>query len=260
MNALPDLFVFFLGLIVGSFLNVVVYRYNTGLSMVNDRSKCMSCARQLSWYDMIPVFSYLGQGGRCRTCLSNVSIQYPLVELATGAVFVFLFRAGVTPLGALFSLIVFSILLVIAVYDMRHTIIPDGLVFSFITLAFLSLVWRTGSTFWLDALSGIAIALFFAALWYFSGGKWMGFGDAKLALGIGWLLPFPFNVNAIIFAFWIGAAVGILLIYLPKLFAGIRHGFGSTRAQMLTMKSEIPFAPFLILGTFLAHICQIHLW
>lgn len=224
----------------------------------------MSCQNQLYWYELIPVFSFLGLQGRCRNCKTKISPQYPLVELATGLVFAGLFLKfqGVFYLDILAFTITyayyaaaFSLLLVIAVYDLKHTIIPDSLVFIFGALAFVGLfLFHDNALYWqmpsiLEFLSGPIMASPFALFWLVSRGRWMGFGDAKLALGIGWLLtPLGLTVafSALAVAFWSGAIIGLALVFISKCKKIINIG----------MKSEVPFAPFLVFGTFLAFIFE----
>jgi prepilin signal peptidase PulO-like enzyme (type II secretory pathway) len=228
---------FVFGLIVGSFLNVVIYRYNTGQG-IGGRSRCFSCGRGLRWFELIPVVSLLLQRGRCRHCGSKISIQYLLVELLTGI----LFLAAYLKVGLLWPdisllLLIFSALVVIAVYDLRHKIIPDGVVYTFSFLAILLTRFQT-----LYLIAGVGLFLFFASLWLVSGGRWMGFGDAKLALGIGFMLGPILGVSAVIVAFWSGALWGLGLMLLSHTGRLLRGG------KSFTMKSELPFAPFLILG------------
>lgn len=240
---------FIFGTIIGSFLNVVIFRYNTGKT-VGGRSMCLSCSKTLKWNHLIPVFSYLFLMGKCAYCKTKISVQYPIVEVLTGLAFVLILnRVYFFPI-ALFYFVVFSILIVIAVYDYRHKIIPDGLVFAFIGLSFL----RVASDYMLgrgdfahDFVSGLLISSFFAALWWISGGRWMGFGDAKLALGIGWLLPFCQNLSAIMLSFFVGSIVGLLLMFIAKITAR-RRGIG------FAFDREIPFAPFLIFSTFVSFV------
>ncbi|MCX6752228.1 MAG: prepilin peptidase [Candidatus Nomurabacteria bacterium] len=257
---------FIFGLIIGSFLNVVIFRLNTKRSF-GGRSGCMSCLNKLSWYELIPLFSFLGLKGRCRNCKSKISIQYPLVEFVTGIVFAFLFlrlfaSGGQNSFLTLpfiitytYYAITFSLLMVISVYDLRHKIIPDSLAFIFGALAFLGLFFFHGGNFYwqmpsiLEFLSGFLIALPFAFFWFVSSGRWMGLGDAKLALGIGWLLGFVGALSGLVIAFWSGALVGICLII-----------FKSSKTSRLGMKSEIPFAPFLVFGAFLVFIFGLNLF
>ncbi|MBI2099823.1 MAG: prepilin peptidase [Candidatus Vogelbacteria bacterium] len=241
-------FVFTLGLIVGSFLNVVIYRYNTGRTMVRGRSRCLACGGALTWYELLPLVSWFVQRGRCRRCRSHVSWQYPLVELLTGALFALVWSLGLSiPLTTLYLIIV-SLLVVITVYDLRHKIIPDGFVYGFDLLALVALVWR-GQDLPLDLTAGATLFFFFWLLWFVSRGRWIGFGDAKLALGVGWLLGWRGGLSALMLAFWIGALVGVGLIVAAKLRPG---------GRAVTMKSEIPFAPFIILGLVLSLFFQLN--
>ena len=261
MIIILSLIFFFFGLIIGSFLNVVICRFNTARSF-GGRSACMSCQSKLCWYELIPLVSFLGQSGRCRNCKTKISIQYPLVELSTGLIFMVLFlkfqdvffiSTFIFTITYAYYALMFSLLVVIAAYDLRHKIIPDILSFVFGALAFAGLFFFLDNIFFphipsiLEFLSGIFISLPFALLWLVSRGSWMGLGDAKLALGLGWFLGFSGALSAVVLAFWSGAIVGIGLIIFSK-FYGSHGDYG--------MKSEIPFALYLVLGTFLAFIFE----
>src|SRR3989338_4545824 len=264
MNTFFALSVFILGTIVGSFLNVVILRYNTGVSFFSGRSFCPSCGKKLSWYELVPIVSFFVLRRKCAGCGSKISWQYPLVELATGLLFLStlyalhstLFFDIYYLLSTIYYLLIWSILIVISVYDLRHKIIPDLLVFLFagLSLVFLLLsTWKTRFQMW-DFLAGPLFALPFAALWFFSQGRWMGLGDAKLALGIGWFLGLIKGGSAIILGFWMGAIVGLALIGISKL--SIAKRFRSNYG----LKSEIPFGPFLILGTIIAFFFNINIF
>ncbi len=246
---------FGLGLIIGSFLNVVIYRYNTAQTF-GGRSACMSCQSKLHWYDLVPVFSFVALSGRCRTCKTKLSFQYPLVELATGVFFAILFSkfqnlffVDILSFSITYGyyVILFSLLLVIAVYDLKHKIIPDTLALFFGVLSFIGIFFFEGNGINLHypgitgLFSGLILALPFALLWLVSSGRWMGLGDAKLMVGIGYLLGLSRGLAAVMIAFWIGAFVGILLLLLAK------RG----------MKSELPFAPFLVLGTMISFMMNL---
>lgn len=242
--------IFILGSIIGSFLNVVIYRLNTGRTIVKGKSMCMTCGHKLRWYELIPIVSYFIQMGKCRSCKSKISFQYPVVEVLTGLIFLIvaikfvpflLYSFWLYVIYVSLYIILFSILIVIFVYDLRHKIIPNKLAFPFIALSFLCMLVNLlvfGRTFsWLtllDVFSGVIIALPFAIIWLLSKGKLMGFGDVKLMMGIGWMLGISSGSFAIIIAFWIGAIVGLIMMA----FSRKKVGF----------KTEIPFAPFLILG------------
>ena len=249
-----SLFFFLLGAIIGSFLNVVIYRYNTGFS-INGRSQCFSCGRRLKWFDMFPVASFLAFRGRCRTCKSKIAWQYPLVELATAFLFLALYKVDGFSIALIFDLIVFSLLVVMTVYDIRHKIIPDGLVALFVGAGLLKMLvplFYGGSFSILDLLAGVIFFIPFFLLWYISKGRWIGLGDGKLAIGIGAFLGFGLGLTAIVFGFWLGALFGLAYLGLQQIsasawFSRTRLGLFFAR-NSLTMKSELPFAPFLILG------------
>lgn len=260
MNIFIYFFFFVLGSIIGSFLNVVLFRFNTGRT-IGGRSKCFSCRRTLQAIDLVPVLSYVVFGGRCRTCRSHVSFQYPLVELLTALLFVGSY-ALYAPLlvinPALFffkisiSLIVMSLLVLITVYDIKHKIIPDLFAYTFAAVSFLALFVHITPNGYLilhmpavqELLAGVLLAFPFYFLWLVSRGAWMGLGDAKLALGIGWFLGLAKGATAIVYSFWIGAFVSLMILAFQ---------YTALRSQKLTMKSEIPFAPFLILGLLIVY-------
>ncbi|MDO8493452.1 MAG: prepilin peptidase [bacterium] len=234
MNSLILLFVFIFGSIIGSFLNVVILRYNTGRSIVSGRSICFSCGTRLHWYNMFPIFSFLLQGGKCHSCLSKVSWQYPLVEFVTAVLYTMLYLKLGPTLDFIFYAFIFSVLTVIAVYDFRHKIIPDELVYLLITLGFLRLAYVYSVISPDMAISGFLAGslmfLFLGSFWFFSGGAWMGLGDAKLVLALGWLSTFCYALTSLVYSFWLGAIIGI---FINLFFKRIK---------------EVPFAPFLIVG------------
>lgn len=250
-----ELTIFLFGLIIGSFLNVVIYRYNTGRTL-SGRSGCLSCGHKLQWYELIPLISFVWQKGRCRHCRSRLSWQYPLVELGTGLLFALIYqRVGLQfNLLALYGVIACT-LMVILVYDWRHKIVPNPFVYLFILAGFIqplmywdaSLLVRLGWTM----LGGAVTTAPLLILWLVSRGRWLGFGDVKLALGIGLLLGINGGLSALILAFFFGAVIGLLLIGWGKLRLW-------RRSKSYTMKSEIPFAPFLILGFWLVFFFSIN--
>ena len=253
-----------LGIIIGSFLNVVILRFNTGKG-IDGRSLCFSCSKTLHWYELIPVASYLFQQGKCRSCKSSISRQYVLVELGTALLFALIAGRILLPLSETYAvasiinlfltLTAASLLVVIFVYDLRHKIIPDVFSYGFAFLALMRLVLYYQDHLFtlpgtLDLLAGPIVALPFVLIWFVSKGTWMGFGDAKLALGIGWFLGLAGAISALCLSFWIGAAVGICLILLQR----------SKKRGRLSMKSEIPFAPFLVIGLLVVYFFPIDLF
>ena len=261
---LPAVFVFIFGAIIGSFLNVVIYRFNTGRSL-GGRSTCPVCTKTLHWPELLPIVSFIFLRARCRACRAKISWQYPLVEFLTAALFLAIFlwqwpqgaSLGLgfkdAPWGLLFWWIIMAILVVITVYDLRHKIIPDFFVYSLILLALgrLFFLWQGRPLLWDHLLAGLGLFAFFALLWAAGRGRWMGFGDAKLALAVGLLLGPVGGISAIIFAFWSGALAGIALLLLNKRYT-IKSG--------VSLKSEIPFAPFIIFGFLLNLLCGLNLF
>jgi leader peptidase (prepilin peptidase)/N-methyltransferase len=257
-------FVFLFGIIVGSFLNVVLFRTEKGGGF-GGRSHCMSCDITLGTRDLVPVISYFFLRGRCRNCDAPISIQYPLVELTMGTLALLLLTLNLS-LPAFFTLFVIAAyLLLITVYDIRHTEIPNSFAYGFcyfaLLYAFLPLL--TSFDFLNPAFlvppaffAGPIVFVAFFLLWDLSEERAIGLADAKIALGMGWLLGLGGAVNAILIAVWSGAATGILLLAAPKAVAPLGKILSLWRKSKAknpkySFKSEIPFAPFLVIGTVL---------
>jgi prepilin signal peptidase PulO-like enzyme (type II secretory pathway) len=247
---------FILGLIIGSFLNVVVYRLNLAESVLG-RSHCPNCKAQVRWYDNIPLLSFIALGAKCRDCGEKISWQYPLVEFFTGIVFALVgnyFFISFYPLSWLdtvFYLGVFSALLIIFAYDLKYMEIPmiiiwlaSGwaviylLLFDWLNYGFQVniLNFRTFS----GILGAVIAFLLFFIISSVSKEKWMGMGDAYLALLCGLVVSFPNIALAMTLAFAIGAVVGIVLVVLGK----------------KKMQSQIPFAPFFVSAVIITIIAQ----
>lgn len=262
MEFLPALFAFLFGTILGSFLNVVVYRYNSSASPLKGRSQCFACGKTLSWNELIPVVSFMIQRARCKSCGVKVSWQYPCVEVLMGVVFVLVYAQHGTLLNSLITLGIFSTLIVIAMYDFRHKIIPDvfAALFAFLALIKIYLTFGLAGMFhapnlwWVSA--GPVLFFPFWALWIVSRGRWIGLGDGKLAIGIGWFLGLPEGGSAIILAFWIGAAFALAVIGAQK-FPSFSKLLRLNHLPGFSMQSEIPFGPFLILGVFIVYFTHI---
>lgn len=279
---LPSFFIFILGTVVGSFLNVVVMRHMQGEGYAKGRSHCMTCKKQLVWYELIPLFSYMLQLGKCRGCKTKLSLQYPLVELSTGILFVLVFAhlfsfpssasalAEASPypyafpylFSLLLHLVIWSLFVVITVYDYHTKLIPNEFSYTVAGLAFLSMFVQSGSStmpsVW-HILAGPLLFTPFYLLWKVSDGRWLGLGDGKLALGMGWFLGLSAGGTAIMLAFWIGAGVSVLLIGWQK----IKKNFATVKnksEEALTLKSEIPFGPFLVFGTLLVYLFNLNIY
>jgi leader peptidase (prepilin peptidase)/N-methyltransferase len=252
MEYFMPVIVFLFGTVIGSFLNVVIFRHNSGRNF-GGRSGCLTCARNLEWYELVPIFSYLFIGGKCRKCKTPISFLYPIVEFTMGVVILFLFARfsfflpsamGNFLYYVLFYALSFSIMVVIAGYDLRHKIVPNNLVYPLMVISFLGLFFSHYGIvdFHPASLMGIAagplVALPLFILWAISKGEWLGFGDVKLAIAMGLLLGVSRGFAALVLAFWIGAAIGIIIMIVK----------GSVGARKL----QIPFAPFLVAGTLVA--------
>jgi len=241
MDTFLNFTIFIFGLIIGSFLNCVIYRltprqYNGG-GLLRGRSFCPHCKHVLSWLDLIPVLSFLFLRGKCRYCQKPISLQYPVVEIATGAVFLLIILAVSNIYTYAYLLLMSCFLIVIFVYDLKYYIIPDKIIYPAIAAALIYNLLMSDIPRMSDILmSAFGAAAFFLAIVLVSRGKWMGVGDIKLAFFMGLLLGWPNILTALFLAFFIGAIMGLGLILSGK----------------KTLKSEVPFGPFLVAGTFLA--------
>lgn len=243
------------GTIIGSFINALSYRFNTGRGM-GGRSYCDTCGHTLGAHDLVPVLSYAFLRGKCRYCSTHISMQNPLVEIMAAILSALIYIQHPQLLGYAFWMCVWMVLLFVVVYDLRHTIIPWVCTGLLSALAIISLFFTfdAGLHFALPSLwallAGPALALPLFLISLVSGGRWMGWGDSGLELTIGWLLGLSLGASALILAFWSGAAIGVGLL----LFSRLRW---HSTAGRLTIKSEIPFAPFLVCGMFLAYFFHV---
>lgn len=251
---------FIIGAILGSFLNVYIYRSVRSESWVAGRSKCESCKNIIAWYDNIPLLSYLLLGRKCRHCKKRIPLIHPVIETLTGVLFVwwywggsFFFHLSQEPmkyLQPLFWLGVAILLLVIFFADLLYFIIPDLAVLG---LLFLTVFYRIFLTYlgvmqskdlYLSIIITCIFTIFFASLWFFTKGKGFGFGDVKLIIPLSLLLGWPKIMVGVFTAFLVGAIVGLVLITFGK------RQFGQ----------HLPFAPFLISSTFFALLWGERIW
>ena len=237
----PSIFLF--GLIVGSFLNCVIFRLEKGKSFLKGRSYCPHCKHQLTWRDLIPVLSFVILRRRCRYCKKLISWQYPIVELATGILFVLIINTQLSAINYqlsiisyIYYLLIVSFLIIIFIYDLKHFIIPDKVLYPAITISFLYLIINNQLSIINYSLVALGVSSFFLFIYLFSKGKCLGFGDVKLAILLGLFLGWPRIVLALFLSFVIGGIIGLGLIISSK----------------KKLKSEVPFAPFLIFGALTA--------
>lgn len=280
--------IFVFGLAVGSFLNVVIYRLpreSANWRIVNSRSRCPRCQKNLQWFELVPLVSFIIQRGRCRSCGTKISPQYPLVELAAGLAFLSVFWRVIVlepghlsftaPLSSQAFWLYFlaalwcfygAVLIIVFVYDLKHYLIPDKVIFPAIMAAFVfnfsldvlprflkdsafpaidlssRLPYQSGGIKPDFLISGVVAAFlfssFFFVLFWMSRGRWLGFGDVKLAAFLGLILGFPAVILGAFWSFLLGSLIGIVLIIFKK----------------KRLKSEIPFGPFLCLGAWLTFL------
>jgi len=252
MAVMVALIGFLFGAIIGSFLNVVILRTHTKRSL-GGHSHCMTCGKRLSPIELVPVFSYLALLGRCRFCGARISARYILVELIAGGIFAYIFTLALTPLLMVVHLVFLSLLLVVFVYDIEHLIIPDEYVLALVPFAFLLGVAALPAVSFLTVgqlcIGAILSFTFLGGLWKLSQGRWIGLGDAKLSVPLALAVGMMHTFGLIVFAFWIGAVLSVALLCATKLLARGQKRLRFFRTP-LTMKAEVPFAPFLI-GSFL---------
>jgi leader peptidase (prepilin peptidase) / N-methyltransferase len=258
------IFFFLLGLAVGSFINMVEYRWSVRngflgkkkkISLWGGRSFCDQCKKQLSWQENMPVLGWLYLKGKSKCCGTPLPYQYPLVELLTGILFLLFWGVLITTPGdplwvtpgvesllgdfswvvsGFVGLFILGLLVFVFLVDLKYRLILDEAV---VGLVILAIVWGllTNNFGWEKVISAGGVFLFFWFLFLVTKGKGMGFGDVKLVIFMGLLLGGWGTLAAVYIAFISGALVGIGLM--------IFRGYGR--------KSELPFGPFLILGTLL---------
>ncbi len=237
-----------LGLIVGSFLNVLVYRLKDAETLLG-RSFCRHCKHRIRWYDNIPLISFVLLRGACRDCDTKISWQYPALELLTATLFalgsnLFFFPGDrLSWIETAWFLGIISCLLVIAAYDLRHMEIPIIMLIisALITSIFLGLSFFLApepflaSRLWYGLLGGAVVCSFFFLLVWMSRETWMGWGDVWLGFVAGSVVGLPVVLPMLTLSFGLGALIGIIAIACGK----------------KGMKSQIPFAPFLAAGVIL---------
>lgn len=237
--------VFLYGIVIGSFLNVCIFRIPDESSVVTGRSHCMNCNTQLKWYELIPVFSYIFLLGRCRSCKSRISIQYPIVEALNGLFYVLVFylngwKGTYTILENVIQCLVISALIVLSVIDFRTNIIPIGVN---IFIMIMGLAAALTEYFWFGrstdimlhhAIGFVAVSGFLLLIFYSTKGRGVGGGDIKLMAGAGLLLGW----DMILLAFFIGCVL-----------AGIIHPI---RMRLNNLSRVLAFGPYLSVGIVIA--------
>ena len=241
--------IFVFGTVIGSFLNVLIYRLPIGLDFVKINSMCTSCKHRLHWYDLFPLFSWLFLGGKCRYCKAKISAQYPIVEALNGVFYllIYLFLSGGNGIDGLnFKLLGYmvlaSCLIVTAWIDFKHQIIPDSMWISiFVGGIFIVIDAIISGEFSKEYIISKVIGLFaisglFLIIGLLSGGRAMGGGDVKLMAAAGFVLGW----KAIIVSLFLSA------------FSGVIFALGRKIVSKKEMRGVIPFGPFLAIGIMLS--------
>jgi leader peptidase (prepilin peptidase)/N-methyltransferase len=235
--------VFVLGLIVGSFSNVCIYRIPRNESVIYPASHCPKCRTKIKPVDNIPLLSYILLKGRCHNCGSKISIQYPVVEFLTGLIYLIIYLTYGLSIQSLVYIILASALIIIAFIDLQEQIIPDiislpgivvGLILSFI-VPYISFINSA-----LGALVGGGIILIIAGVGSIIFKKEaMGGGDVKLTAMIGAFLGWRYTIISLFLGFFLGALAGIVLIM----------------TKIKKREDAIPFGPFIVLGSIITFLC-----
>lgn len=215
-------FVFLFGIIIGSFLNVCIYRIPLKENIAVERSHCMKCGHVLSWYELVPLFSYLIQGGKCRSCKAKISPQYPIVEALNGILWVALFAVMGLRIETLLFCLCTSALIVLTVIDERTMEIPLGINIFIASLGAIRLVWVIlglgyDGTRWYELIIGFfAVSLFFFLLVVLTKGRAMGGGDVKLMAAAGLLLGWKQIILAMVIGCLLGSVIHIIRMKVSK--------------------------------------------
>lgn len=247
---------FILGLSVGSFLNVLIDRLPKDESILG-RSRCDHCKHMLSWYDLVPLLSFVLLNQKCRYCGKRLSAQYPIIELITGILFVITYLLvsknnqlligrplGDYQLTIIYHLFIISGLITIFVTDLKYRIIPDQVLGFLFLSTFIFILFSQAVDFSGHLVSAIGAFILFLSLTLFTKGYGMGLGDVKFAFVIGFILGFPLTIVALYLSFLTGAVISLILVVRGR----------------KTIKSTIPFGPFLAAGTFVSLFYGEKLW
>ena len=203
LELIPYIIIFIFGITIGSFLNVCIYRIPLGESIVTAPSHCMTCGRKLKWYDMVPVFSWLVLGGKCRNCKSKISVQYPIIEGVNGILYVMICAVNGMEWSSVIYCFMASALLVLSIIDWRTYEIPFGInVFLFVLGIAMTILDRGNLVEHLIGM--ICVSVLLGILYLLTGGRAIGGGDIKLMFACGLILGW----KLILLAFFLGCIIG----------------------------------------------------
>ena len=207
--------IFLFGIVIGSFLNVCIYRIPKKENIVKIRSHCMECNYQLKWYDLVPLFSYLCLGGRCRKCKTKLSVQYPLVELLNGLLYVLVVAVNGLTIESLLYCLMFSALVTLSVIDFRTYEIPLGINLFILTLGLIRVALDYQN--FLNYLIGfLSVSGFLYLLFLLTKGRGIGGGDIKLMAVSGLMIGWKCNLLALAFGCIIGSVIHVIRMKVSK--------------------------------------------
>lgn len=241
---MTEILIFTVGLVFGSFINVLVGRLkisDDGSNKIDLKtpSHCDECQKKLTWYDLIPLVSFFFLAGKCRRCEAKIPLFVPLVELVSGAVALGLYYVFGLSFASLLLFFISLIMIATFVYDLKHQLIPDLYIWIMLILAltYNLYLYLTGDFLFNSVLIAVLVGSgFFWLINLVSKGNWMGLGDVKLMLVIGLVLGWPLILVQLYASFIIGGIIGLILILASK----------------KGMKNKIAFGPFLVVGFFIS--------
>ena len=209
------LITFLYGIVIGSFLNVCIYRIPKKENIVNVRSHCMSCGHKLQWYELVPLFSFLLLRGRCKKCKAKISVQYPLIEAVNGILYVLIVMLNGINIDTLLYCLLTSGLLTLSMIDIKIFEIPLGMNIFILTLGLIRVFFHLGE--WEVYVIGFfCVSVFLYLLIFLTKGKAIGGGDMKLMAASGLFLGWKGIVLAFLFACILGSVVHLLRMLITK--------------------------------------------
>ncbi|MFC1647611.1 prepilin peptidase [Patescibacteria group bacterium] len=249
---LPIIFLFIIGTFFGSFLSVVIYRiHGEKKGIFWGKSQCTHCHKNLKPRDLMPIFSYLIGRGKCRICKKKISIHYLLIEVLTGATFAalylmfpfFTYEFGVLTcnfdtglfLSYLYFTVVSLFLISILFYDLKHLQIPEIFTLPAIGLIFVVGIFLPEPGLYSMLIGGAIAAMFFGIQVWISKEKWLGAGDTQVGVLMGLFFGWEKFLLALMVTYLVGSLISLVLL----------------SGKKVNLKSQVPFAPFLVLGTFI---------
>jgi leader peptidase (prepilin peptidase)/N-methyltransferase len=205
--------IFLYGIVIGSFLNVVIYRLPRKENIVTTRSHCMACGYQLAWYDLVPLLSWVFLRGRCRKCNAKVSVQYPIIEALNGIIYVVIFIHFGVAIDTLVYCLLASALLALSVIDFRTYEIPLGINIFIAVLGLIRIF--TDITHWLNyAIGFFSVSALLLLIYILSKGRAIGGGDIKLMAASGLILGWQSNILAFVLGCILGSIIHLIRIYI----------------------------------------------